>query len=341
MQSTKDHINKLYKEKIPFLFILDFELNKPLVFRLDQLPDEVQYNTPLSQSKSSSSATRAVLDKVYLERYPMNQDQYAIGFNKVLQHINYGNSFLLNYTCATPIITNADLSYIYDHSNAPYRLNYKNEFIVSSPETFIKIKENKIHTYPMKGTIDANIPDATNKILANEKELAEHYTIVDLLRNDLSIVSRNVQVDRFRYIDKVQSESGDLLQVSSEISGDIMEKYKDNFGDLLYALLPAGSICGAPKVKTLEIISDVESSKRGYYSGVFGVFDGSQVDSAVMIRYIESTEQGLVYRSGGGITHRSKLEEEYLEMIQKIYLPITHAAIRAQSSSSHIERPTH
>lgn len=340
MQSTKDYINKLYKEKIPFLFILDFELQKPLVFRLDELPEEIQYQTPLSHREGSNNTDTQVLDNVFLERYPMSQDQYAIGFNKVLQHINYGNSFLLNYTCATPIITNANLSYIFQHSNAPYKLNYKSEFVVSSPETFIKIKDNKIYTYPMKGTIDASIPDAAKKILANEKELAEHYTIVDLLRNDLSIVSKNVQVDRFRYIDKVRSESGELLQVSSEISGDIKGEYRDNFGDLLYALLPAGSICGAPKVKTLKIIESVESSKRGYYTGVFGIFDGSQVDSAVMIRYIESTEEGLVYRSGGGITHRSKLKEEYLEMIQKIYLPIDNPSIVKTTEQSGLESAT-
>lgn len=341
MQSTKDYINKLYKEKIPFLFILDFELQKPLVYRLDELPVDIQFATPIASTPVDNTIDRNPKENIYIDRYPISQNKYAVGFNKVLQHINYGNSFLLNYTCATPIITNVDLSYIYTHSNAQYRLKYRDDFIVSSPESFIKIRDTKIYTYPMKGTIDASILDAEQKILSDEKELAEHYTIVDLLRNDLSIVAKNVSVDRFRYIDRIKSESSELLQVSSEITGDIKEEYQDAFGDLLYALLPAGSISGAPKVKTLDIIAEVEQSKRGYYTGVFGVFDGSQVDSAVMIRYIENTENGLVYRSGGGITYKSNLEDEYLEMIQKIYLPISQSADIKDSLHSDIEPKIH
>jgi para-aminobenzoate synthetase component 1 len=87
-------------------------------------------------------------------------------------------------------------------------------------------------------------------------------------------------------------------------------------------LLPAGSISGAPKRKTVEIIRDAEGEPRGYFTGVFGIFDGINVDSGVMIRYIENTPNGFVYRSGGGITAQSDLVQEYQEAIDKVYAPV-------------------
>jgi para-aminobenzoate synthetase component 1 len=88
------------------------------------------------------------------------------------------------------------------------------------------------------------------------------------------------------------------------------------------SLLPAGSVCGAPKAKTLEIIRTAESEDRGYYTGVVGWFDGSKLDSGVMISYIEKQGDHFYYRSGGGITDQSELQKEYQELIDKIYVPV-------------------
>ena len=88
------------------------------------------------------------------------------------------------------------------------------------------------------------------------------------------------------------------------------------------AELPAGSICGAPKKKTLEIISKSETYKRGYYTGVFGIFDGSELQSAVMIRFIEKNGTEFLFKSGGGITFYSDPVKEYQELIDKVYVPI-------------------
>ena len=82
----------------------------------------------------------------------------------------------------------------------------------------------------------------------------------------------------------------------------------------MYALLPAGSVTGAPKKRTVELITAIEPEPRGYYTGVFGVFDGKNLDSAVMIRLIEERTDGYYYRSGGGITYRSVAEQEYQEI---------------------------
>jgi len=173
----------------------------------------------------------------------------------------------------------------------------------------------------MKGTIDASIPDAEKVIMEDQKETAEHYTIVDLIRNDLSMVSKHVRVERFRYIDVIETNEKRLLQVSSEICGNLDDDYKSHLGDILFELLPAGSISGAPKKKTVGIISTVEGSERGYYTGVFGIFDGYNLDSGVMIRFIEYKNGKYYYRSGGGITAFSDPVSEYKEMIDKIYVP--------------------
>ena len=93
-------------------------------------------------------------------------------------------------------------------------------------------------------------------------------------------------------------------------------------GDIIFTLLPAGSISGAPKNKTVEIILETEQYDRNYYTGIFGVFDGNNIDSGVMIRFIEQTPDGLVYKSGGGITALSNMDDEYNEIINKIYVPI-------------------
>jgi len=176
----------------------------------------------------------------------------------------------------------------------------------------------------MKGTIDASLPDAEEIIMNDYKESCEHNTIVDLIRNDLGMVSESVWVERFRYIEKIETNRNEILQVSSEIRGRLYEGNCKRLGDTIFSLLPAGSISGAPKPSTISIISEAEGEKRGFYTGICGYYDGRVLDSAVLIRYIERDESGkLFYRSGGGITVNSKCSDEYEELIEKIYLPQT------------------
>ena len=110
------------------------------------------------------------------------------------------------------------------------------------------------------------------------------------------------------------------MQVSSEIVGELPDDWHAQLGDVFERLLPAGSVSGAPKQKTVEIIEDTEAQARGFYTGVCGYFDGKKLDSGVMIRFIEQTENGLVFRSGGGVTCFSDARAEYDEMIDKVYL---------------------
>lgn len=314
-----DKMNQLGKEKSPFIFILDFELKNPVILKLKQIPNDIYYKFNDIKNYTLSGTQSKPL---HFLPNPMPIGQYTKAFDAAKKEILYGNSFLLNLTFPTPIETNYTLRELFNISHARYKLYYKDQFIVSSPEIFIKIINGKIFTFPMKGTIDASIPNAMSNILNDVKETAEHYTIVDLLRNDLSMVATNVKVNKFRYIDKLVTSTKTLLQVSSEIEGTLPVDFNENLGTIYAKLLPAGSISGAPKKKTVEIIKANEIDDRGYYTGVFGIFDGNDVDSGVMIRYIEKQDDKLIYRSGCGITYRSECTSEYQEMIDKVYIPL-------------------
>ncbi len=247
---------------------------------------------------------------------------YARKFRRVREGLLRGDSFLLNLTERTPIATNLTLEQIFRYSRAKYKLLFPGRFVCFSPESFVRIQGNEIASYPMKGTIDATLPDAERTLMESYKELCEHYTITDLIRNDLNMVAEEVRVRRFRYVESIRTLRGEILQTSSEITGTLSPSWHANIGDLLFRLLPAGSISGAPKPSTLRIIREAEGIARGYYTGVFGYFDGSTLDSAVMIRFIEEAEGQFYFRSGGGITINSDEAEEYREVLEKIYLSI-------------------
>lgn len=321
MKEAITYLNHLGKARIPFLFIIDFDHKQPIILRLDEV-DEKEILFDVNGRRNFKIAP--IIPKILrFKAFPVDKNRYRQAFDDVIENIRYGNSFLLNLTMPSRIETNFSIKDIFFQSQAKYKLWIKNCFVVFSPEIFIRINDQKIRSFPMKGTIDASLPDAENMLLNNKKELAEHYTIVDLIRNDLSMVSKNVKVERFRYIDHLKTNRNELLQMSSEISGDLPVNFHENLGDLLFTLLPAGSISGAPKKKTVEIIRQAEQYERGFYTGIFGIFDGENLDSGVMIRFIEQTTDGLIYKSGGGITAKSNCDEEYQELTDKIYVPFT------------------
>jgi para-aminobenzoate synthetase component 1 len=185
-------------------------------------------------------------------------------YDKISHLAANGIPFLLNYTCSTPVETPLTIKEIYHRAHAKFKLRFKDEFVCFSPERFIKIEGETISTYPMKGTIDAALPNAKERILHNEKEMAEHIMVVDLLRNDLGIVASNIKVESFRYIDHLYTGDKELLQVSSKITGRLPIGWQKNFGTIIASLLPAGSISGTPKKSTVEIIEEVEEHKRGF-----------------------------------------------------------------------------
>ena len=319
-ETLRTAMNQLGGARVPFLFVLDFKGESGVVVKLSDLSQTAiscvikgkQYGKMVVPSTTNQSLTPQ----------PIAEADYTDKFNVVQQQILHGNSFLLNLTFPTYVGRDLSLDTIFCQASAPYRLLVKDEFLCYSPESFVTISDYKITTYPMKGTIDAHLPHAEQLLLNDEKELFEHYTIVDLMRNDLAMVSEQVKVERFRYVEAIETSRGKILQTSSQISGELPTDWHSHIGTLLLKLLPAGSISGAPKQKTVEIIEQVEQTPRGFYTGVMGVFDGDSVDSAVLIRFLRRAKDGrFYYHSGGGITCRSEASAEYHELLAKIYVP--------------------
>lgn len=313
-------MDELSLQKVPYFFVIDFLVDNVEIYR----ENEIEKSGLLIDFQNfKSSKNKDNLDKkIAWKSSPESLESFKSGFDKVQKNIRLGNSYLVNYTRKTKIETNLTLEEIFYHSNAKYKVFYKDFFVFFSPETFVKIIDGKILTYPMKGTIDAALENAAEILKNDKKEKAEHYTVVDLLRNDLSMVADNVKVDKFQHIDFIKTQQKNLYAMSSEISGNLKPEFDGKVGSIMKKLLPAGSILGAPKPKTLEITLEAEGYDRGYYTGVCGWFDGENLDSCVMIRFIEKEGDQLYFKSGGGITHMSKLEDEYQEMKNKIYVPI-------------------
>jgi len=319
-----ERMNKWGKEKKPFLFIISFDQKQNLV--LDEaMADAAGIHYQIGARHKSSKTEKSIValpSSIIFEKQAISQTEFSVAFDVVKKHLDFGNTYLINLTKPSKIKTNLSFKQIFHHSKAPYKLWIEDKLLVFSPEIFVRIKDGIISSYPMKGTIDAALPYAKKQILEDTKETAEHNTIVDLIRNDLSMVSKNVRVKRFRYIDEVKTHQKTLLQVSSEIEGEITKDFFQSLGDYFYKLLPAGSISGAPKAKTIEIIEEAEQYDRGFYTGIFGYFDGGNLDSAVMIRYMEQEAGQVIFKSGGGITTFSSCEKEYEELKDKVYLPI-------------------
>ena len=333
-----EQLNQWGHEKKPFVFLIDFEQKKPLAWLVDECPDWFQFKFTKASSLKKSETTLTEIDQAsgivdsgftnskanlksenLLTKYPIDLAVYQVKFHQVMDALHKGDSFLMNLTIPTPVQNKVDFQTYFDHAKSKYVIWLKERFIAFSPETFIQIENGKIATFPMKGTIDASLPNAKELLLNDPKEYAEHATIVDLLRNDLSRVASKVKVTNFRYYEEIQTQNGVIGQVSSSIEGELPTDYASRIGSILYDLLPAGSVSGAPKKKTTELIASIEGTDRGYYTGIAGYFDGVTLDSCVLIRYLGADN---VYHSGGGITFQSDMASEYQEMINKVYVPV-------------------
>lgn len=313
-------MNELGEKGCPFLFVIDYKMENCHVIPHEKTSEQgILFNFNGIKNYIQKPETQKQL---IFAKHPVLFSEYKKAFDYIKHQLQQGNSYLVNLTFPTPIEINLSLEEIFFRSTAKYKLLFNNDFTFFSPETFIKTIDNKIFTFPMKGTIDGSIPDAEKKLIDNQKEQAEHATIVDLLRNDLSKVATNVTVEKFRYIDEIISNEKKLLQVSSKISGILSENHWRKVGNIIFSLLPAGSVSGAPKNKTIDIIEHAETYQRGFYTGIAGFFDGENIDSCVMIRFIENHNGSMIYKSGGGITAQSIAEEEYQELIDKVYVAI-------------------
>lgn len=311
----------LAEENKAFIFIISYDKTRTIVEALDDIDtEELMFDfSGVSNIPSDLTIDSAEVDWLFTKP---SREKYHRSFSIVQNAEKAGNSYLVNLTCRVPLQTNLSLRDIFIRTSARYRLWIKNKLVCFSPEIFVRQENGIISSYPMKGTIDATKPQAKEQLLADRKETAEHATIVDLIRNDLSMVADHVKVSRYRYVERIATNSGSILQTSSEISGQVLPYYKEHPGQLIMKLLPAGSITGAPKPKTMQIIHYAETYDRGFYTGCMGIWQNGNIDSAVMIRFVDEEDGKLYYKAGGGITAMSDEESEYNEVIEKIYVPV-------------------
>ena len=279
-----EKLNQLGEKRTPCFFVVNYQGTQGQIFPLSELPKDIHF--------SFSEEKAPICEPITIEKYPIPYKTFEESFEKVFSHLKKGDTELINLTFATEIAP-VSLEKIYQNAKAKYKILYKDEWVCFSPEIFVKIEANKIKTYPMKGTISATIPNAEALLLNNPKEIDEHKKVVTLLSMDLAQVATDIHVS----------------------------KWQGHLGEILAKLLPAGSICGAPREKTMEIIQEAETYQRGYYTGIAGIFDGQSLDTCVLIRFIECTGEKFYYKSGAGITAQSKPEREYKEILEKIYIP--------------------
>ena len=193
------------------------------------------------------------------------------------------------------------------------------EIAGASPETLVKLEENTLYTFPLAGTRRrGETPEEDlqleHELLQDGKELAEHNMLVDLGRNDIGKISKIGSVDVIKYM-SIERYSH-VMHIGSTVSGQIRED-KDAL-DAVDAILPAGTLSGAPKLRACEIINELENNKRGIYGGAIGYvsFTGN-LDTCIAIR-LAFTKNGKVFiRSGAGIVADSVPENEYRECLQK------------------------
>ncbi len=193
------------------------------------------------------------------------------------------------------------------------------EIAGASPETLVKLEDGKLHTFPLAGTRPRGASEEEDarlekELLADEKELAEHNMLVDLGRNDIGKISKvgTVEVEKYMSVERYSH----VMHIGSTVSGDIRED-RDAL-DAVDAILPAGTLSGAPKLRACEIINELENNKRGIYGGAIGYvsFTGN-LDTCIAIRLAFSKNGKVFIRSGAGIVADSRPEKEYRECIQK------------------------
>lgn len=189
----------------------------------------------------------------------------------------------------------------------------------ASPETLVKLENGVLHTFPLAGTRPRGKTEAEDnaleaELLTDEKELAEHNMLVDLGRNDLGKISKfgTVQVEKLHSIERYSH----VMHIGSTVRGEIREDY--DALDAIEAVLPAGTLSGAPKLRACQLINELENNKRGIYGGAIGYIDFTgNLDTCIAIRIAYKKNGKVFIRSGAGIVADSIAEKEYEECINK------------------------
>lgn len=255
-----------------------------------------------------------------------NKDQYCGMVEKAKHYIHEGDIFqivLSNRLSAGFEGSLLDTYRVLRTINpSPYMFYFSGtdvEIAGASPETLVKLEDGVLHTFPLAGTRPRGKTDEEDKaleadLLADEKELAEHNMLVDLGRNDLGRISKfgSVEVEKLHSIERYSH----VMHIGSTVRGVIRDEF-DGL-DAVRAVLPAGTLSGAPKIRACQLIAELENNKRGIYGGAIGYIDFTgNLDTCIAIRIAYKKNGKVFVRSGAGIVADSVPEKEYQECINK------------------------
>lgn len=342
MATWIEEANRRGASREPFFFLIDFEKKAPVIIEpgapfFAMASRDTWLSHPRLRPGAGVMAEARITEKdavtMKAQRVPDFQE-FSQAFNHLRQGQIRGETWLANLTFSSEVALPGHQGSLLDLApllSAPCLVWYRyphgsdaSEFICFTPEPFVHISGTTMLTRPMKGTIriEASEEEARQLLLDDEKELAEHITVVDLLRNDLGTLAQEVSVPSFRYVERINTGTVKLLATSSRIEGLIADSWNQKIGTIMDQVLPAGSISGAPKQRTMELIKEAEQRERGYYTGIAGYFNGQELETWVLIRFLQQKESGYTYQSGVGLTLYSDPEREYQELLDKIYLPL-------------------
>lgn len=254
------------------------------------------------------------------------KEAFCAMVEKAKQHIREGDIFqiVLSNRLSAPFEGSLLNTYrvLRTINPSPYMFYFSGtdvEVAGASPETLVKLEDGVLHTFPLAGTRPRGRSEEEDRaleeeLLSDEKELAEHNMLVDLGRNDLGKISRfgTVQVEKFHSVEYFSH----VMHIGSTVRGEIREG-KDAL-DAIEAMLPAGTLSGAPKIRACQLIGELENNKRGIYGGAIGYIDFTgNMDTCIAIRIAYKKNGRVFVRSGAGIVADSVPEKEFEECLNK------------------------
>ena len=271
-----------------------------------------------------------------------NKEQYCEMVEQAKYHIREGDIFqiVLSNRLSAPFEGSLFDTYrvLRTINPSPYMFYFSGtdvEVAGASPETLVKLENGVLHTFPLAGTRPRGKTEQEDKkleeeLLADEKELAEHNMLVDLGRNDLGKISKfgTVQVEKLHSVVRYSH----VMHIGSTVRGEIRKEY--DALDAIEAVLPAGTLSGAPKIRACQLIGELENNKRGIYGGAIGYIDFTgNMDTCIAIRIAYKKNGKVFVRSGAGIVADSVPEKEYEECLNK-----AKASLKALDVSSFEEK---
>jgi para-aminobenzoate synthetase/4-amino-4-deoxychorismate lyase len=295
---------------------------RPFIF--DHETGDFDGDSPMPLSEDLTEKTSAAFaDRIALA---ISEADYTAKIERIKEYIRAGETYQVNFTnrVSGPVAISPDAAFAALLRQQPVAysafLNVAGHQILSlSPELFFKVEEGRIVTRPMKGTMPRGLDaaedeEAVVRLRNDDKNRCEHVMIVDLLRNDLGRICEmgSVRVDDIFSVETYQT----LLQMTSTVSGTLRGGLTSY--DIFKAIFPCGSITGAPKIRTMEIIHELEGAPRGIYTGSIGYIapDGNATFN-VAIRTLDLHEGEAHMGVGGGIVADSDPQDEYLECLLK------------------------